>query len=234
MALHPYSVNDANNVDERTQAPYRIALLTSFVGAGITFILGRLSQWGIVTIVSAPSTLAIYLLLLKLVEKRLWRQSFVRLLLGISTPNLNGECGGALVAKRAEDGTFFGNTTARMRIQQSWRTISIVFETDRTKSQSDTASIIIGAGEVKVYYHYDARKKRAFDKFEDEFGSAELSIKVEDDRILPETAESDFFTNTFHRGQALFTQTDDVGSLRKALMNHSEIDGKPVEIAWVD
>lgn len=231
MALHPYSVNDLNNIDERTQVPYRLAFVTSIIGVGLAYALGKVSQWGGLTIVSAPSTLAIYLFLLKLIEKRLWRNRIARVLFGISTPDLNGKWNGVVLGKKP-DGRYFGNVTVKMIIQQNWRTMSLNFETDRTKSESDTAAIISGAGEFKVLYHFDARKKRAFDDFQDQFGSGELRVKTENDQIVPESLESTFFSNIGERGQVRFTQKDDMSSLKEELILEARRKDRQVEIDW--
>lgn len=231
--MHPYSITDIRNINERKLVLWKLAFFTSIIFVGIGSLIIQLSSWNpLFTLITPPSTLVIYLFLLNVIDNYLWKQSLVKLILGISTPDINGEWRGVLRGKRY-DNTLFANATVKLIIEQNWTTMGISFETDRTKSSTKTSSIIREAGEVKVYYHYYAEKKRPDDDFENHLGSGELRIKIKNEKLDPESMEVYFFTQNLQKGQGIFTQDQDkdLSLLKDAITRNVE---NREEIQWVD
>lgn len=175
MALHAYSVTDATNHDERTAVLYRLGVVAGGIGAATTWLIGFVSQWGIATTVGAPSTLVIYLLLVRVFETTIWNTRIGRWC-GVATPDLNGTWQGS-VSFRTKSGRQLNNNTGVLTIDQTWRVIGVGFKTDKTLSNTESASIVIEANEATLVYQYSSEKRRPeVDDFEDHKGTAILRI----------------------------------------------------------
>ncbi|MBX9794876.1 MAG: hypothetical protein K2Y02_11310 [Burkholderiaceae bacterium] len=154
MPLHSYSVNDALNSAERTQVYYKVAAAASVAVGGCAALLAWLTrQWGVTTALAAPATVVVYLFLVRLIELHLWKWKSVRFLLGITLPDINGRWNGK-VETRTRDGKHIAGNTGVMCIAQTWSTIGVEFETNRTSSYSTGAFLTQGAGHLLLTIEY--------------------------------------------------------------------------------
>lgn len=194
MALHAYSITDSTNTDEQLRIAYRLAVIAGVIGALATWLIGIASKWGLPTALGAPSTLVIYLLIVQWFDKSLWR-TVVGSWFGVTTPNLNGTWRGT-VNFRTQDGRQLKNDSGEMTIQQNWRTIGIRFQTDKTLSHTDSASIIIQANQAKVIYQYKTEKRRPDqDDFPDHSGTGILRIDRHDGNYDKNNIEGTYYTD---------------------------------------
>jgi len=91
MSLHTYSVNDLLNSTERTQALYKLAAGASVIVGTIASIFAWITTyWGASIALTAPAAVVVYLFMVRRVELDLWKNNLVRIVLGISLPNING------------------------------------------------------------------------------------------------------------------------------------------------
>ncbi|OAI00635.1 hypothetical protein A1353_19555 [Methylomonas methanica] len=136
MPLHQYSLDDSLNASERLQVSYKLAAISSFSVGAISYAIAWISgHWGAVVALSAPSTIVVYLFSARLTELYLWRLPISRFLLGITIPNVNGVWNGKVETRR-RDGQQVGGNAGVMAIKQTWSTLGVAFETDRTYSHS--------------------------------------------------------------------------------------------------
>lgn len=177
MTLHPYSLVDPNNIDERPTAYFRLAIVAGIIGTVIALVLGWLANWGVGSASGGPSTVVIYFFVVKLLERKLWRQPLCRVLLGITTPDINARLQG--MVSYSEVGRDPDQNAGDMTIVQTWRLIGISFETDRTRSHSQSASIVLDATGVCVVYQYHAKNiRRDRYDFPDHDGAGTLEIRI--------------------------------------------------------
>ncbi|WP_416139926.1 hypothetical protein ACM26W_05990 [Halomonas sp. HK25] len=153
--LHTYSVNDVLNAGERIRVLYKVAAVSSVISGSLGGLLGWLtSYWGAAAI-TAPATIIVYLMGVKLVEHHLWKNKWSRLFLGISLPNING-CWSGTIETRRRDGEFIKGNTGVMTVAQTWSTIGIEFETNKTSSYSTGAFFTQGASHLVLTMEYQA------------------------------------------------------------------------------
>ncbi len=189
--MHPYSVSDANNADQRVGVYYRIVAVSAVVGLAISALLVWLANWGVAIGSSAPSTIVIYGVLVSMLERKLWRLDLVRCILGIETPDLNGSWPG-VVHGTNEDGTPFENKTGLLTVEQTWRKIAIRFQTDLSESQSEAVMIVVRGRSVDVFHQYKSRRRRpARDDFRDHDGAGVLCVDFD----CPDYREIEYYTN---------------------------------------
>lgn len=156
MALHPYSLDDSLNASERLHVAYKLAATASvIVGAAGAAIAVATRYYGTVAALTAPSTVVVYLFLVRLVELYLWKWPSTRFLLGITLPNINGTWNGRVETRR-RDGEQIAGNTGKMTIKQSWSTIGVEFETDRTCSHSVGAFMTMDAAHLVLTIEYRA------------------------------------------------------------------------------
>ncbi|AQZ34559.1 hypothetical protein BHQ29_15580 [Pseudomonas sp. LPH1] len=156
MALHPYSLDDSLNASERLQVAYKLAATASVVVGAISAGLALSTQYNVaIAALAAPSTVVVYVFLLNLVERYLWKWSSTRLLLGITLPNINGSWHGQIETRR-RDGEQIAGNSGRMTIKQTWSTIGVEFVTDLTFSHSIGAFMSMDAAHLTLTIEYRA------------------------------------------------------------------------------
>lgn len=156
MALHQYSLDDSLNASERLYVTYKLAAVSSILVGAISFLLAWLTSfWGAMAAFAAPSTVAVYLFFARLTELHLWHRPIARSLLGITLPNVNGIWDGH-VETRLRDGQQMAGYSGVMTIKQTWSTIGVEFETDRTCSHSIGAFMTKGAAHLVLTIEYRA------------------------------------------------------------------------------
>jgi len=157
MAYHRYTVHNVNQPAESLGVYWRLSLLASLITTAIGYMLHAVansSPW--LSIGSVPvSTPFVYILLGSLTSSHLWRCSFTRGLLGISTPNINGVWQASI--DKSPAGTQ-KNQTGTFSVEQTWRTISIVLSTTESTSRSTSAALIVDAGVVRLEHQYFATR----------------------------------------------------------------------------
>lgn len=194
MSLHSYSITDLNNTDERYNVLFRLSLIAGLIGTGITLLIGLLTEWGIETTFGAPSTVVIYLSLVRLFERYLWK-SKAGVWIGSSTPDLNGTWVGTASIKIVTDEE--KTSEGILTIEQNWRTIGIGFKTKLSVSHTNLASMIIRANEVVLSYQYYSEKRRPdVDIFMDHKGTASLLFSKNGNLINKNKIDAQFYTNT--------------------------------------
>lgn len=172
MSHHRYTVTNLEQVKESVTVYWRLGLVASFIASALTYGIHKLHEFASeLGLAGIPiSTALIYIALAEWTSSDLWRWSWSRMLLGITTPKLNGVWI-ATVAKTqgekesADHGEFV--------IEQKWRTMSIALTTENATSRSTSSAIIVGGGFVRLEHQYHAgRINRPGNKFVPHQGAA--------------------------------------------------------------
>ncbi|GLK61739.1 MULTISPECIES: Cap15 family cyclic dinucleotide receptor domain-containing protein [Azotobacter] len=206
MALHPYSLDDSLNASERLHVAYKLATGASILVGAISALLATLTQyWPAIAALAAPSTIIVYLSLVRAVESYLWNWKPARRLLGITLPDVNGTWTGQ-VATRRRDGVQIAGNTGRMTIKQTWSTIGVEFETDRTCSHSIGAFFSLDAAHLilTIEYRADVRKLHKEDpNVRAHRGTCRYRIRVKDGICDLDDIEVPYYTD--HRETGVIT-----------------------------
>jgi hypothetical protein len=140
--MHPY----ATDLDKRRYVPLSVAI-ASIVAAWSSSALLVALKLNLPWWVDAPSVLGFYGLFFVAFDKRLWRLSPMRRLLGM--PDLNGTYRGYV---RSSFDRHRSRYAAILRIRQTWTEINIVMTTRTSSGQSVNASIITETGTLTYEY----------------------------------------------------------------------------------
>ncbi len=104
-----------------------------------------------VWLISAPTPLAVYYLLHRFFDKWGWKIGFIRFILQIKIPNLNGEWKGRISSSYNN----FRDKEATFQINQTWTSIEIIYRGRDSVSRSKTASIMVDRSQDKfLSYNY--------------------------------------------------------------------------------
>ena len=216
MKQHPYYVDDLRSSFEQKEVYFRIVIISSILAGIIACVSSYFAVRFNSTIafvnqnipfatalIGIPSTIAIYQLLLKSVEKYLWKKR-IGSLIGINIPNLEG-CWVGEVCLRNRDGEEVRNNSGSLTISQSWSNILISFDTNKSLSFSTCAFIEISAGLVILRYEYEVEKNRGeVEDFQSHCGFAEIYIydtpSTKTDRLV-------YYTNHRETGTINITRT---------------------------
>jgi hypothetical protein len=172
--MHPYSVQDTNQMDESQKVHYRIVIAAGLIGAGVTWLISAMTARGFYLGIGAPATIVIYLFIIRHFELKLWK-TFLGGILGVTTPDINGEWS-AEIKLKDEAGQSKTNT-GTVTIVQNWRTIKITLLTDRTSSHTDCASMIMEGTEIILVYRYHAvNRTPGVNDFKNHLGTGRLSF----------------------------------------------------------
>ncbi|MCS3469024.1 hypothetical protein M2401_002762 [Pseudomonas sp. JUb42] len=157
MSLHTYSVNDLLNSTERTQALYKLAAGASVIVGTIASIFAWITTyWGASIALTAPAAVVVYLFMVRRVELDLWKNNLVRIVLGISLPNINGRWK-ATVQRRNRNGQDLQDSNdGEMYIFQTWSTLGVQFETEFTSSHSTGGFLTQGGHHLVLTIEYQA------------------------------------------------------------------------------
>jgi len=141
----------ATDSPERARVAFYIAAIAVAIGLGIHAVLdGR--QIFVPWYVDIPSPVVIYGVLWAAFDKILWRWSVLRALGIVLVPNLSGEYSGIIISSHDRDEeqhecTFYVN--------QSWTSILIRGEFDKSRSLSQIAGIsVLDVDRPRLTYEY--------------------------------------------------------------------------------
>jgi|BioPla2DNA2_1021312.scaffolds.fasta_scaffold13158_4 hypothetical protein len=149
--MHSYTVDSK----ERETIPLYLALISIvFTWLFSKYLFQPLSNMFSVSLwwIDTPAVVGFYGTIYKLFDTYFWKINFVRIVLRLKIPDLNGQWD--VVLKSSYD-DFREERYAKINIQQTWTRISIKFENDTSSSFSRTASIYVDdlCG-VKLSYEY--------------------------------------------------------------------------------
>ena len=169
--MHPYTTDSK----ERRNVMFRITLFSIVLTYGFHLLLDRLSvQWP--WWAEAPSVVGVFRLLYGIFDRWLWRMKLLHRLGVVRIPNLNG-------IWDAEGVTSFEGEKykAKVIINQTWTHISIIMETQFSRSHSLTASILINQpeGSTLSYEYRNEPKPNARPTMHAHRGTAVLRLKGE-------------------------------------------------------
>lgn len=145
--MHPYATDSS----ERKFVPLYLAgisILTAWIFNGaVGYMQFTLPWW-----VNAPSIIGFYGLLQVIFDKCLWRWQILRTIGVVKVPDLNGTWKGHLASSFDDHST---KQDATIKISQRWTQISIILETNHSKSHSSIAAISIeDPTDVVLSYEY--------------------------------------------------------------------------------
>jgi hypothetical protein len=167
--MHPYSTD----LDKRGYVPLTIAIV-SIIAAWLLSTLLTTLRWSVPWWVDAPSVLAFYGFFSAAFEKRLWRTSVIRPLLGI--PNLNGTYKGYISSSFDKH---HSKHPATLEIRQTWKEISVIMTTENSSGQSTAASLNTETG-IFSYEYLNEPKPGTASTMHCHRGTGALKITSED------------------------------------------------------
>ena len=149
--MHEYSVSH----HDRKVAYYILALLSSFAGIALGFVVESVrSQWGVV--IAAPSGLMIFGLLFLLFDNFVWKWPVLYKLGLIKIPNLSGDWIAGISSSVTKH-----RVPAQVKIHQTYSRIRIHLDTDKSDSLSQMAAIEMASPTLfNLRYEYSAEFRR--------------------------------------------------------------------------
>jgi hypothetical protein len=151
ITMHSYSY-DTDNKQTILFWIAGISLLLVYLFATILIIL-KIQLWWFVQI---PSALAVYLILVKRLEESLWKNAYIRRILGITIPDISGEYYGSAKTIKGEGGK---EVRVRLFISQDWTRMVIRLEAENSVSKSNVASLLTDDGFPVLNYQYENKPK---------------------------------------------------------------------------
>ena len=172
--MHPYSTDSL----ERKNVLAVLALASiplAWTFAALLNLLGLSSCWWI----SAPSVMGIFGLLYRLFDGWLWQTAIIRKLSIVKIPNLRGTWVGYIISSFDNHGPQHPITVS---ILQSWRQISIILNSEHSKSHSLTASILLSDahGPTLTYEYMNEPKPSAVEGMHIHRGTTILRLTSSD------------------------------------------------------
>jgi hypothetical protein len=168
--MHPYST-DSN---ERKIIPFLIA------GAAIATAWGLASllRWARIEIpwwLDAPSALSIYGILYALLDRKLWRLSFLHRVGLVKVPILEGRWQGHITTSFDEHGV---RHAVQVRITQTWTGLNFSLQGRDSKSHSLVAALMVEApqGPVLSYQYLNEPLPQAKETMQIHYGTARLTL----------------------------------------------------------
>jgi SMODS-associating 2TM, beta-strand rich effector domain len=153
----------------------------------ILFLLGTISAWGMIQAftylkiqpywwIEIPAPLGFYGILFTIFNSYLWRLKFIRVILFIETPDLNGEYVAEL---KSSFDNFVSVKKAHYEIHQKWNKILIFSETDASYSKSLSASFCLSDVNRKslVFQYQNSPKATAPTGLNIHYGFAEFCFE---------------------------------------------------------
>ena len=145
--MHPYTTDSS----ERRFVPLYIAGVSVLAAWILNRVLGAM-QFTLPWWIDAPSVIGFYGLLYATFNKYLWRWWILRTIGVVKVPDLNGTWKGYVASSFDEHATKYDAT---LRIFQNWTLISIILETNYSKSSSLIAAILTeNPGGAMLSYEY--------------------------------------------------------------------------------
>jgi len=169
--MHPYATDPPERRNVILGLAFISIALTYALHQGIERLGVQIPWWA-----DTPSVMGIFGVLEALFDRWLWRIGIWRIGV-VKVPDLNG-------CWDAEGRTSFESQpyTAKVRIKQTWRHISVVMETDHSRSHSLSASLLINQPEgVALSYEYrNEPKPSATQTMHSHRGTCVLRLKDKD------------------------------------------------------
>lgn len=184
--MHYYAVDFA----ERRTVPFFLA----GAATGSTFLLREILKYFEATAgsgVYVPSAFAFYGIFYLLFDSPFWKWGFLWRLGQIKTPNLEGHYEGELRSSHSDQQKIHG---IKVNITQTWTTIIITLETDRSHSYSEMAWIkSISPSEFEIRWEYSAETNDPkFAEFNHR-GVTRLRLNLQRNTIVPQMT-GDYYT----------------------------------------
>lgn len=181
--MHSF-VTDAN---ESKFLPLYIAGISIFAAWSLNRILGTI-QFIVPWWIDAPSVIGFYGLFYTIFNRYLWRWRILHAIRVVKIPDLNGTWDGYLASSFDKHTKRYDAT---LRISQNWTRISIILETNYSKSSSLIAAIITeGPNNTVLRYEYrNEPKSNAKDTMHTHQGTARLTIQS-NEKVL----EGEYYT----------------------------------------
>ena len=112
--MHPYSIDSA----ERMLIPLYIAIISVLISFFFQWLFD-LFNFTVPWYIKSPSVFALYGVLYKLFEFRLWKWTFLKKIGAVKTPNLNGTWSGRLVSSYNRETSYEANIKIIQNINNS-------------------------------------------------------------------------------------------------------------------
>lgn len=172
--MHPYSTDSS----ERKNVIAFMALASiplAWAFSTLLTLIGISSCWWI----SAPSVMGIFGLLYKLFDKWIWSATVLRKLLIVKVPDLRGIWNGHIITSFDNHGP---QRPITISIAQRWRQISIILNSEHSKSHSLTASILLNDahGPTLTYEYMNEPKSSAVNTMHIHRGTTILRLTSSD------------------------------------------------------
>jgi hypothetical protein len=164
------------SVDTDTRLKVHIVLAAASIG--LTYVLHLVAAW-IPALVTGPSVLTIFGVLIVVFNKFIWR-----------IPILSRPCGFSLLPIPNVDGEWAGKFTrmdgkqvpVTAKITQTWTTIDIVFESEETVSRVTSASLYVtNRKHLRIVYTYLVEDKRPGNG-ENQYGEGAVWLEIVGER----------------------------------------------------
>jgi len=181
--MHSYTT-DSN---ERKFVPLYVAGISILIAWILNGVLGAM-QFALPWWIDAPSVIGFYGMLYTIFDKYLWRWHILRTIGVVKVPDLNGTWEGHLASSFDEHAA---RQDATIKIFQSWAQISIILETNYSKSHSLIAAIITEnpIGVVLSYEYLNEPVPNAKQTMHTHRGTGRLTIQANGN-----TLEGEYYT----------------------------------------
>lgn len=167
--MHAYTTDSS----ERKFVPLYIAGASVLLAWTLNRVLGS-TQFTIPWWIDAPSVIGFYSLLYTVFNKYLWKLRILRTIGVVKVPDLNGTWNAYVASSFDEHATKY---KATVRILQNWTRISIILETDYSKSTSLIAAIVTENGTVLSHEYLNEPRPNATFTMHAHRGTARLTMQ---------------------------------------------------------
>jgi SMODS-associating 2TM, beta-strand rich effector domain len=168
--MHPYTT-DSNERKNITVSLTVLGVLAALALTRITQALNMQMPW----YVDAPSVFGFFGLLWTGFDKWLWKLRALYHIHLIATPNINGRWEGLIIS------SFDGHTTqtpATVEVRQTWTGISVMLETQSSRSRSVAAMFTTESGRPTLIHEYLSEPKTgAVDTMKIHRGTARFTLE---------------------------------------------------------
>jgi hypothetical protein len=176
--MHPYSID----TEERKNVMLSLAVVSIILAWGFYKIINYY-QISLPWCVESPSILFIYGVLFFMFDKWVWK--LLEKIGFLKTPNLNGEWRGYLKSSFDEHSA---EIKATIEIYQTWTRIRVLLATERSSSQSESASLTINVpeGNYLCYQYINEPKPNAAKTMSMHRGTTRLLFNEKENTLVGE------------------------------------------------
>ncbi|WP_420768596.1 hypothetical protein ACNR9V_01025 [Parageobacillus thermoglucosidasius] len=195
--MHPYAVD----LKERNSVIIKLTvismILALLIGEGISWLSTIVpfitdSLWW--KLIDFPALFGVFFGLFNWFNRSLWKNKWVRRILGVKTPILDGRWQGTL---RSSYDDFNTPYPVELYIHQNWYDICIELKTNSSKSFSISASLLVEnrPGQIRLHYEYQNEPNaNAPDTMNIHKGTTQLILDLE-----TQTLEGEYYTSQDRR-----------------------------------